>query len=81
MLRLVAGADAHVDPRRGDVGYALAALVEAYGRGFPDLPREAAVCALAVVTAVDRAQTPPRPASADLRPDGTDRGSAPPKDA
>lgn len=81
VLRLVAGADMHVDPRRGDVGYALAALVEACGRGFPELPPEAAVCALAVVTAVDRAQTSPRPASADLRAGGTDRGAAPSKDA
>ena len=45
----------HVDVRRGDVSTSLAALVEAVGHGYRDVPQGLAACAMAVVGAVDRA--------------------------
>ncbi|TQM11154.1 hypothetical protein [Pseudonocardia kunmingensis] len=55
VLRQVASHDMHVDVRRGDVSTSLAALVEAVGRGYRDVPHDVAACAMAVVGAVDRA--------------------------
>jgi hypothetical protein len=55
ILRQVARHDAHIDGRRGDVSSCLAALVEACGRSYRELPGDVARQALAVAAAVDRA--------------------------
>ena len=55
ILRQVASHDRHLDARRGDVSASLAALVDAVGRGYRDVPPEIAACVMAVVGAVDRA--------------------------
>jgi hypothetical protein len=55
ILRQVGAGDGHVDPRRGDVSLTLAALVEACGRHYRDLPIEVAAQAIQVADAVDRA--------------------------
>ncbi|HET6257928.1 MAG TPA: hypothetical protein VFE39_04675 [Pseudonocardia sp.] len=55
LLRQVARHDGHVDARRGDVSASLAALVEAIGRGYREVPHEVAAVAMSVVAAVDRA--------------------------
>jgi hypothetical protein len=39
ILRQVAAYDRHVDVRRGDVSTSLAALVDAVGRGYREVPR------------------------------------------
>jgi hypothetical protein len=51
----VARHDGHVDARRGDVSSSLAALVEAVGRGYREVPHEGAAVATSVVAAVDGA--------------------------
>jgi hypothetical protein len=61
ILREVAAHDGHVDARRGDVSTFLAALVEAVGRNYRDMPAEVAVCVMSVVAAVDRATGQRRP--------------------
>jgi hypothetical protein len=55
ILRQVAAYDAHLDARRGDVSFGLAALVEACGRSYRELPDDVARQALFVAAAVDRA--------------------------
>jgi hypothetical protein len=55
ILRQVASHDGHVDAYRGYVSVSLAALVEAVGRQYREMPAEVAACVMAVVHAVDRA--------------------------
>jgi hypothetical protein len=52
LLHEVARQDGHGDAH---VSARLAALVDAVGRGYREVPREVAVCAMAAVAAVDRA--------------------------
>jgi hypothetical protein len=55
ILRRVGHADGHLDPRRGDVGLTLAALVDTCAGRHPSLPYEVVAQALRVAGAVDRA--------------------------
>lgn len=55
LLRSLARYDAQSDPHRGDLSFALAALIEACGRAYGDLPREVAHQAFSVAHAADRA--------------------------
>jgi hypothetical protein len=52
ILRQLAGYDAQGDAGRGEVSYALAAVIEAVGRCYPDLPAELTQPALRVAAAV-----------------------------
>jgi hypothetical protein len=55
LLRDVARHDGQTDLRRGDISATLAALVDAIGRGYGEVPFEVATVAMSVVAAVDRA--------------------------
>jgi hypothetical protein len=60
ILRQIAAHDGHVDARRGHVSVTLAAIVEAVGRAYPDVPPDITRCVIGVVTAVDCATGQPR---------------------
>ncbi|MGH4018644.1 MAG: hypothetical protein ACRDT0_05255 [Pseudonocardiaceae bacterium] len=55
LLRQLATYDAQADARRGALSFALAALIEACGRGFRESPHEVAFQARRVAEAADRA--------------------------
>jgi hypothetical protein len=55
ILRQVASHDGHLDAHRGYVSLNLAALVEAVGRTYREVPADVAARVMGVVVAVDRA--------------------------
>lgn len=55
ILRELAAHDRQVNPPRGDIGRALAGLIDAVGRALHDVPDEVSRRSLAVASAVDRA--------------------------